>query len=72
MITKNGKQRVLDVPLAVRLIFISCIQLRRFCRGGGTSSVRIVITAEKRSCFCAERLKRGIRRRGNDLSGLFR
>lgn len=67
MITKNRKQSVFAVPLAVRRIFVSCIQLRRFCRGGGTSSVEIVITAEKRSCFCAERLKVGIRRRENDL-----
>lgn len=63
----ESKATVVLVPLAVRLIFISCIQLRRFCRGGGTSSVSNVITAEKRSCFCAERLKVGKRRRENDL-----
>ena len=61
MITKNGRQSVFAVPLAARRVFFSCIQVRRFCRGGGTSSVRNVITAEKRSCFCAERLKVGTR-----------
>lgn len=69
MITRNRKQSVFAVPLAARRIFFWCIQVRRFYRGGGTSSVS-VITAEKRSCFCAEQLKVGIRRRGNDLSRL--
>ena len=62
MITKKRRQSVFAVPLAARRVFFSCIQVRRFCRGGGTSSVRNVITAEKRSCFCTERLKVGTRR----------
>lgn len=64
IITKNGKQSVCAVPLAARRVLFLCIQVRHFCHGGcggGTSSARNVITAEKRSCLCVERLKRGIR-----------